>query len=95
MDLVICIRVRPSSRAPRVGGSTASRLIVAVATAAVDGKATLAATKALADALGVKNNELKLIKGNHFRDKDYVFKANDQDRSQLVKSRLETLMQNN
>ena len=95
MELVVCIRVRPSSRAPRVGGSTANRLIVAVATGAVDGKATLAATKALADALGIKYNGIELIKGNHFRDKDYVFRAKNLAELEIVKTRLGELMQNN
>jgi uncharacterized protein YggU (UPF0235/DUF167 family) len=54
-----------------VGGSIAERLIVAVAQPAEDGKATTAAAHALAHALGVKRNDLTLLRGVKSRDKDF------------------------
>ena len=72
MELVIRIRVRPGSRSPRVGGTVADRLIVAVAQPAMDGRATSAAQQALAKALGVKRNDLTLLRGAISRDKDFV-----------------------
>jgi len=72
MELVVRIRVRPGSRSPRVGGTAAERLIVAVAQPAVDGRATGAAQLALAKALGVKRNDLTLLRGATSRDKDYL-----------------------
>ena len=55
-----------------MGGSIAERLIVAVAQPAVDGRATGAAQVALAKALGVKRNDLTLLRGALSRDKDFV-----------------------
>ena len=71
MDLIVRIRVRPASKSPRVGGSIADRLIVAVAQPAVDGQATTAAAHALAQALGVKRNDLTLLRGVKSLDKDF------------------------
>jgi len=72
VELVVRIRVRPESRSPRVGGTVAERLIVAVAQPAVDGRATEAAQLALAQALGVKRNYLTLLRGATSRDKDFL-----------------------
>ena len=72
MELVIRIRVRPGSKSPRVGGTFAQRLIVAVAQPAADGRATGAAQLALAKALGVKRNDLTLLRGATSRDKDFI-----------------------
>jgi len=72
VELVVRIRVRPGSRSPRVGGTVAERLIVAVAQPAVDGRATEAAQLALAQALGVKRNDLTLLRGATSRDKDFL-----------------------
>ena len=72
VELIVRIRVRPGSRSPRVGGTFAQRLIVAVAQPAVDGQATDAAQLALARALGVKRNDLTLLRGATSRDKDFI-----------------------
>lgn len=72
MDLIVRIRVRPASRRPGVGGNIADRLIVAVAQPALDGRANVAALKTLAEALGVKQQNLKLIRGATNRDKDFL-----------------------
>ncbi len=62
------ILVRPGAARPGVGGSWAdpragAALVVRVAERAVDGKATEAALRALAAALGVHRADLSLVRG--------------------------------
>ena len=63
------IRVRPGASRARVGGSHGERLVVAVSERAVDGAATTAALRALADALGVRPRHVRLLLGATSRDK--------------------------
>lgn len=63
------IRVRPGSTRPQVAGEHAGRLVVSVHERAVDGKATEAALKALAAALGVPHRRVRLLRGATSRDK--------------------------
>lgn len=63
------IRVKPGSSRQRVGGRFGENLIVAVTERAVDGKATEAALKTLAKALGCKPHELRLVSGVTSRTK--------------------------
>jgi uncharacterized protein YggU (UPF0235/DUF167 family) len=65
----VTIRVAPGSARPGVGGSYAGALVVRVAARAVDGKATAAALDALADALQVRRNEVRLVSGATSRTK--------------------------
>ena len=67
----IPIRVKPGSARARVGGSygDAGALVVAVTERAVDGKATAAAVKAVAAALGVPRSAVTLHSGAASRDK--------------------------
>ena len=67
----IPIRVKPGSARARVGGSygDAGALVVAVTERAVDGKATAAALKAVAAALGVTRSAVTLHSGAASRDK--------------------------
>lgn len=72
----IAIRVKPGSSRTSVGGTYpggayggGGALIVAVKERAVDGKATEAALRALADALGVPRRALTLVAGATGRDK--------------------------
>jgi hypothetical protein len=51
------------------GHAPEGALVVAVQERAVDGKATAAALKALADALGVPGRKIRLISGSTSRDK--------------------------
>jgi uncharacterized protein len=69
-EVRIPIRVKPGSSRIRVGGRHGEQaLIVAVSAKAVDGAATEAALRALADALGISRRSVVLITGTTSRDK--------------------------
>ena len=69
-ELRIPIRVKPGSSRIRVGGRYgADALIVAVTAKAVDGAATEAALRAVAEALGIPRRSVVLITGATSRDK--------------------------
>jgi len=67
--LRIAIRVRPGASRVGVGGVVAERLLVRVNARAVDGKATEAALRAVADAFGVRPTAVSLLSGATTRDK--------------------------
>jgi uncharacterized protein YggU (UPF0235/DUF167 family) len=78
-DISVPVRVRPGAGRTRVGGSYdgphGPALIVAVGAPAVDGKATEAARRALADALGVRPAGVTLKIGATSRDKVFTVVA--------------------
>jgi uncharacterized protein YggU (UPF0235/DUF167 family) len=65
------VRVRPGAGRTRVGGVRGEppRLLVEVAARAVDGRATQAALVAVAEALGVRPRQVRLVSGATARDK--------------------------
>ena len=67
----VAIRVKPSSSRTAVGGlySSTDSLLVAVTARAVDGKATEAALRAVAEAFGVRRGDVTLVTGATSRDK--------------------------
>ncbi|SNQ47562.1 conserved hypothetical protein [Frankia canadensis] len=70
----VTIRVQPGARGGGVGGlwddpRDGAMLVVRVAARAVDGRATEAALRALADALGVRRADLCLVRGATSRAK--------------------------
>lgn len=65
----LAIRVKPGSARPKVGGLHGEALVVAVSQRAVDGKATEAALRAVADAFGVRRRAVTLAAGATSRDK--------------------------
>ena len=67
--LRLAVRVRPGASRTAVGGARGDALVVAVTARAVDGRATEAALAALADALGVRRRQVRLITGATSRDK--------------------------
>jgi uncharacterized protein YggU (UPF0235/DUF167 family) len=73
------VRVRPGAGRTRVGGRYdgphGPALVVAVGAPAVDGKATEAARRALAAALGVRPAEVSLRLGATSRDKVFTVSA--------------------
>jgi len=73
MSFVLAIRVKPGSARTRVGGVHAAAsgraLVVTVTAPAVDGRATEAAIRAVADALGLPPRQVSLRTGASSRDK--------------------------
>ena len=65
----VAIRVRPGASNAGVGGTIAGRLQVRVNAPAVDGRATDAALRAVADAFGVRPAAVTLVSGPTTRDK--------------------------
>lgn len=67
----LVIRVKPGAARTRVGGAYGAQgaLVVEVRERAVDGRATEAALKALAGALGVPRRAIALVTGAASRDK--------------------------
>jgi uncharacterized protein len=65
----VAIRVKPGSARPKVGGRHGDAIVVAVSPRAVDGKATEAALRAVADAFGVRRRDVTLVAGATSRDK--------------------------
>ena len=63
------IRVHPGAKVAAVGGSHDGALVVRVRERAVDGKATAAALRALAGALDVPANDVRLVSGATSRTK--------------------------
>jgi len=73
----VAIRVRPGASRTAVGGTHADRLVVAVGARAVDGAATRAALDALAEALGLRPRQVRLVSGATSRDKVVEVDADD------------------
>jgi len=65
----IAIRVKPGAARTLVGGRHGGALVVAVTARAVDGKATEAALRAVAEAFEVKRRDVTLVAGATSRDK--------------------------
>jgi uncharacterized protein YggU (UPF0235/DUF167 family) len=65
----VTVWVRPGSRRPTVGGDHGGALVVAVAEQAERGRATHAAGRALATALGVPSSRVRLVSGPTSRTK--------------------------
>jgi len=74
----LVVRVRPGAGRTTVGGSHDGALVVRVGARAVDGKATEAALKAVADALGVRRRDVALVSGPTSRTK--VLEVPDESR---------------
>jgi uncharacterized protein len=73
------VRVRPSGARARVGGTWegphGTAIVVTVTEPAVDGRATEAALRAVAQALGLRRREIALRSGQTSRDKLFTVAA--------------------
>lgn len=69
MGLTVAVRVVPGARRTAVGGRRGDALVVRVVARAVEGKATEAALRAVADAFGVRRRDVTLLAGATSRDK--------------------------
>ncbi|MEV5411740.1 DUF167 domain-containing protein [Thermopolyspora sp. NPDC052614] len=66
----LAIRVRPGASREGVGGAYGeAAVVVKVHARAVDGKATEAALRAVAEAFGVRRADVRLVSGQTSRDK--------------------------
>jgi hypothetical protein len=74
--ITVAVRVKPGASRIRVGGTypgpQGPSLVVAVTAPAVDGRATEAARRALAGALGVRRSAVSLRTGATSRDKVFL-----------------------
>ena len=69
MALTLAIRVQPGSPRTAVGGIRGGALVVRVTARPVQGKATEAALRAVAEAFGVRRADVRLVSGAASRDK--------------------------
>jgi uncharacterized protein len=65
----VVLRVRPGAGRTSVGGSIDGALVVRVGAPAVDGRATEAALRAVAEAFGVRGRAVTLVSGATSRTK--------------------------
>lgn len=65
----VAIRVKPGATRTVVGGRRGDALVVSVTARAVDGKATEAALRAVAEAFDVRRRDITLVTGAASRDK--------------------------
>jgi uncharacterized protein len=86
----VAVRVKPGAARVRVGGRYPGpygpALIVAVPAAAVDGRATEAAGRALARALGLRPGDVDLRRGAASRDKLYTVADPPDDLDERVRA---------
>jgi uncharacterized protein YggU (UPF0235/DUF167 family) len=86
--VTVAVRVKPGSSRTRVGGCYAGpygpAVVVAVNAPAVDGRATEAALRALADALGVRRAAVTLRTGTTSRDKIFAVEDAPADLAERV-----------
>jgi uncharacterized protein len=74
----ITLWVRPRSERSAVGGDHGGSLVVRVQAAPERGKATEQALRVLADALGVRRNQVSLVSGRSSRTKVVEVDADDE-----------------
>ena len=68
-EVRVTIRVKPGSARAAVGGAQGEALVVRVCERAVDGRATEAALRAVAEALGARRRDVRLVTGATSREK--------------------------
>ena len=86
--LRVAIRVRPGASNAGVGGAVGDRLQVRVNAPAVDGRATEAALRAVAEAFDVRPHAVTLVSGALTRDKIVEIQGDER----LLAARLAALL---
>lgn len=81
----VTIRVKPGASRTIVGGDYDGALVVAVRARAVDGKATEAALRALAEAVGATSRDVRLVSGTTSRTK--IVEVPEEYRERIVELR--------
>lgn len=81
--------MKPNASKPKVGGSYADRLIVAVHEPAVDGRANAAVIEALAEALELRKRSITIVSGETSKRKTITIDISSAE-AELVK-RISTL----
>ena len=71
-DLVVAVRVTPRAKRNEVGDVRNGLLQIRTTAAPADGKANAAATKLLADYIGVPRSKVKLLRGPASRNKQFL-----------------------
>lgn len=84
VPFTLAIRVQPASSRTSVGGRRGDALVVRVTQPAVDGRATEAALTAVAQALGVRRQAVRLLRGATSRDKLLAIDHPDYDTARLA-----------
>lgn len=85
------IRVNPGVRRAGVGGDHDGALVVRVTARAVDGKATDAALRAVAEAVGVRPRDVELVTGATSRIKTIDITTDDPTEARRIRTRLDHL----
>lgn len=76
-EMRLSVRVKPGASRARVGGSHDGALIVAVHAQPVDGAANEAVMKALADSLGLRSRQIRVVSGHTARTKFVAIETDD------------------
>jgi uncharacterized protein YggU (UPF0235/DUF167 family) len=87
----VALRVRPGASRAAVGGTHGDALVVRVCERAVDGRATEAALRAVASALGVRRKDVRLVSGPTSRDKVLAVDVADPPAAEALTLRLRAL----
>ena len=86
------IRVQPGAKTESVGGTYGGALVVRVCQAPERGRATAAALRAVARALGVREHDVRLVSGRASRRKVVEIGAGDRDQESIAR-RIDDLRQ--
>ena len=82
----ITVRVKPGSSRARVGGTYAEgQLVVAVSAPPVDGAANAAVLRAVADALGLRPRQVRLVSGHSARSKVLAVALADAEQAEVTR----------
>jgi uncharacterized protein (TIGR00251 family) len=87
-EIRLSVRVKPGASRAKVGGSHDGALIISVNAPPVDGAANVAVITALAEALGVKSRQIRVVAGHTGRTKILAIDTDEPDRVREEISRL-------